>query len=435
MSKLSSTNGNGSLAVESGFLQRFVTRKRLTVLSTVGTQFAIFALHAVHSIILARMLGPAGRGEYGTVMFYSQTLLYAGMFGATFVIARRALTDDVANGRLARAALAVGLITGAVSFLMAWLGGRFGLPADRQNLLPYCLAVALMLPLEHMRLALLAVDHGANNFRRYNWNRLLAAFLFPVLLIALWGIGHASLQAVVAAVLLSAFLSLASLVVSYGGTMIGSRASVKVFPLLHESIPYGISYVAGQLLARVDILLAIWLMTLADQGLYAVAMAMVGLMQLVPNSIAIFSFNAGANRDQSNSSSVIGRYVQLVLAAQLASAAGFAIIMPYLVPFAFGDKFANATRMALILLPGIAIEGLGSVAESYARGMGYPLSTLWPKFIAAIMLVVIALVLHAAYPTLAVPIAASIAFFVHGVLTCILVSRLSASVPAKGKPS
>ena len=73
-----------------GWTARGLAWLQSAVALTVAAQLGIFGLQAIHSVILARILGPQGRGEYSTVVMFSQTLLYAGMLGGTFAIARRA---------------------------------------------------------------------------------------------------------------------------------------------------------------------------------------------------------------------------------------------------------------------------------------------------------------------------------------------------------
>lgn len=399
---------------------------RLSVALTVITQFAIFGLHAVHSILLARMLGPEGRGEYGTYMFYSQTLLYGGMLGSGFAIARRANARSDLRNDLVQTAIRVGLITGLGSMAIACLGGKFGLPPDKSHLIPYAYLVSLLLPLEHIRLSLLSVDHGASNYRRYNQNRMVAAISFPLLLIATWAIGLASLTSVAIVVVLSAFVSLIALLWSHRSRVIGLNAPSTLL-VLRESLPYGSTYLAGQLLGRTDVFLSIWLMTFEDQGRYAVAIAVVGLMQLAPNALSLFSFNFGAdNQQEINRSRLVFQAIR-VLALQSISALVFAIAIPFVVPFAFGNEYYDASWMSLILLPGLAVDGLANVAESYARGKGRPLLLLWPKLIASAVLISVALALQSKFSVLAVPIAASTAYVVNGLITCILVLRMTNS--------
>ena len=63
---------------------------RLKFVWTVGFAFAIVALQLGQGVLLARLLGPQGRGEYATAVLYVQMLLYIGLLGGLEVVCRYA---------------------------------------------------------------------------------------------------------------------------------------------------------------------------------------------------------------------------------------------------------------------------------------------------------------------------------------------------------
>ena len=61
------------------------------VIATFLTTLAIFGIYLVQGIIVARILLPEGRGEFGTAMFFPRDVfLYAGLFGGVEIVN----TDD-----------------------------------------------------------------------------------------------------------------------------------------------------------------------------------------------------------------------------------------------------------------------------------------------------------------------------------------------------
>ena len=97
---------------------------------SVGTSFAIFFLTVVQGVILARLLGPEGRGEYGTAVFYTQTLTYIGLLGTQLSIARRAAKGADQIEQLGRASLRLGMLTGLATMLVASILAVVALPAE-----------------------------------------------------------------------------------------------------------------------------------------------------------------------------------------------------------------------------------------------------------------------------------------------------------------
>ncbi|MEM0925298.1 MAG: hypothetical protein AAGJ83_04610, partial [Planctomycetota bacterium] len=113
-------------------------RRRLATqfVGSVGVAFAIVGLQMGQGILLARLLGPVGRGEYATAVFLVQMLLYVGLLGGLEVICRHAAQAEIQLAQLRRAALWLGLTTGAITTAAA-LGLSFvGIPAEKQYLIP-----------------------------------------------------------------------------------------------------------------------------------------------------------------------------------------------------------------------------------------------------------------------------------------------------------
>ena len=398
------------------------------VVGTVGSQVGVFGIHALHSIVLARMLGPTVRGEYATTVLYSQTLVYAGLLGTLFSIARRAAQEDTNRPMLASSSIRVGLITGISCIGVVSLLALFALPAEKSYLWVLCIFAAWQLPFEHARLALLAVDHGSGDFRRYNTNRLLTAAIFPVLLGICWLAGILTLNIVVVTVVLTSMLGLCQLLYAHREVRLSTPSDPPAPVLIKEGLPYASAYFAAQLLGRLDTLLMLWFMTFAAQGYYAVALAAAGLMHVVPNALALFAFNAGAKQQGPQSGKMLRNGLLAVLGIQILTAAAFAVILGPLLIFLFGSKFENSLPMTLALLPGLAIDGIGTVAEGYLRGRGRPLSTLRPRILSAAVLVLTAYLLSGYWHDLAIPLAASIAHAVSGIaITLVLIKDFYSS--------
>ena len=82
-------------------------RKHLSgpIVPTVATAFGMFAVFAVQGFILARMLGPQARGEYGTAVLFTQAILFIAVLGPSFSITRRAAREPDQCASLTRSAV------------------------------------------------------------------------------------------------------------------------------------------------------------------------------------------------------------------------------------------------------------------------------------------------------------------------------------------
>ena len=115
--------------------------RHATVLSTVGTSFAVLLLQTVQAMVLARMLGPGGRGEYASAILYTTLLTYIGLMGTHLAVARRAARHRGTFVELQRASLRTGLLTGTLTLAVVAALGWTALPATK-SFLPLCASPA-----------------------------------------------------------------------------------------------------------------------------------------------------------------------------------------------------------------------------------------------------------------------------------------------------
>lgn len=389
-------------------------RQRADAVFTVGASLAVFFMTAVQGVLLAHILGPEARGEYSAVAFYTQVLTYIGLLGALLAIARRAAQGVENYHELSRSSMRLGAATGVATVGAAMLLLFVGLPAEKRFLAPLGIVCALMLPCEHIRLALLAVDQGRGEFRRFNTLRLLAACMFPAALITAWLAGLDSLTPIVG---LTVVASAASLTLTL---LLGERFSWRgrVSPpprmLLKEGLPYAAALAVGDVFNRLDMLLILWLAQLKTQGFYAAAVPAANLLIVAPNALSIFSFNAGAKQTDRPDLRAMLRVGGGIAALQACSAFAFALVLEPLMLLVYGERFHGAVPLALALLPAYAINGCSQVAEGYLRGRGKPAAGVWARGAGAVAMALAVAVLHARWRALSVPMAASVGQAVAG---------------------
>ena len=349
-----------------------VAGKHLTrdVISTVVTSFVLFGLMTVQGVFLARMLGPEGRGQYATAVFYTQTLMYVGLLGTHHAAARWAARRQSDLAGLWRITFRLGLLTGVSTMAIVTLLALFALPTEKQSLAPLCMLCALFLPLEHIRLLWLSVDHGRGDFRRYNLSRLASGLAFPVLLGVAWVNGASS--ALIAGILFVA-APIAGLIYQRTSRPIvaeseTARRGPTVKRLLQRGKPYALAVLVSDLCDRIDIFLFLWFTSFVAQGYYAASVPAANLLLVVPIALSLFAFNAGARRERKSTPRSVLKTAAAILGVQLLAAVAFAIVLEPLMVLVFGESFRGAVPLTLNLLPAYAVAGCGRIAEAYLQG-------------------------------------------------------------------
>ena len=373
--------------------------------STVGFAFVIVALQLGQGILLARLLGPEGRGEYATAVLYVQLLLYIGLFGGLEVICRYAAGDSIHRDRLRRAALWLGITTGLVTSLVAVALSIFAMPADKRFLIPMAVLCSISIIGQHVMLIMTAVDRGSGEFGKYNIRRLIAAAAFPLLLLVAASVGQVDVMA--ASILFVAASAISMLACIVGLSKPFRGASHPTVPsLLRESRPYAFSMLVTDLFDRLDLVLVLWLVPLVDQGFYASMVPAVYPLTVIPNTLGLFLFNAGASKESSPTTRHVHRILGTSIAVQTVSTIVFMVLIGPLIVLLYGEKFEPAIIFALWLAPVSAIRGVLQGLDSYLKGRGKPLAPVRARAFAMLVMMVVTLVLFERFGAIAIAMAA-----------------------------
>lgn len=364
-----------------------VSRQVRSIAFTTFTTFAAFVIYLVQGILLARLLGPEGRGHFGTCLYFPRDLLlYAGLLGGIEILAARSARFAGRRSDLRRSAFWLGLSTGAGTALAAAVFATILLVVTGQSwLVPYAIVCCLFVPVEHIQLNVSAVDRGAGLFARYNINRLLFALCFPVLAAVAWWtnlaavIGLDWLWTITLVWLLSRVIGVIPVLVSrpldiagdldYPSPQ-GDTRSESVRELLREGRPYAISTFTTELFERLDILLVLLLCSMTEAGHYFVALPAAAIVTIIPNALGVYAFNYGASTSRKLSPANAVRSLLLLAGIQIITTLLYAAIVGQLVVIMFSERFANSVPIVYWLLPAFAIRGFLLAAEAWLKGRG-----------------------------------------------------------------
>ena len=380
-------------------------RKRQSFLWTVAVAFATVGLQMAQGILLARLLHREGRGEYATAVFWSHFLMFVGLFGGLEVICRYANDPQVDRIQLRRSAIWLGVVTGFVTMIVAMLGSIFLIPLDKQYMAGIGCLCCVSILAQNIILIMTGVDRGSGDFRLYNLRRIFAAAALPVLIVVCLPFIKMTSGVVILLYVIGSFATLLVYMQGIPQPWTGPVA-IPSNKLLKESRPYAFSMLAADLFDRLDLMLVLWLAPIALQGDYAAMVPVVYPLIVIPNTLGMFLFNAGAKSGSAPNVRAFLRTLFALVAVQTLTVVGFWIVARPFILLLYGDAFETAIPLAMWLAPASAIKGIVQGLESFLKGRGRPQASILCRVVAAATMFTITLLLFKQFDVVSVAMAA-----------------------------
>ncbi|MBI4473811.1 MAG: flippase [Acidobacteria bacterium] len=366
-------------AAESDFVRK--------VFETFMTRIGLIGIGLVTSIIVARILGPEGRGRYAVAAAVSSLIIQFGNLGLptsnTYSVSR--------DGKLLPALLGNAL---AVSFL---LGGFCALSAGMALFVfPNLVAISGSL----LILALIGVPFGLGqtlaqnlligiqDIRTYNKIELATAVFGAALLGILIVTGVVTVESVflvgILGVLLAFLWTFRRLY-----RLLDAPVCVS-FPLFRQNLRYGFKvYLAAFFafsLLRIDLLMVQRMRGAAEAGQYAISSSMADMLYLLPSVIGTVLFPKLSATSDSLMRWKMTRQVMFVIAGVMSVASGAALFFSTpLIRLMWGPAFLPAAMPFIILSVAMIFYGSNNALSNYLASEGLPWFAVYVWIIALVM--------------------------------------------------
>jgi O-antigen/teichoic acid export membrane protein len=348
---------------------------------------SILVTNMITGIIVARSLGPAGRGELAAILILMQTGSWIFSLGGIEAIAFHQARHPQHGARLMGSWLSLIVPLS----ILAIIAGELLLPTMFSAQTSEALHLAqLYMPLVFIPLTGIVFSGillGDRNFVAFNTTRLITPALAAIGYVILWPLG---LLTVEAALVVNAIALLAAAI--YAGVVCFKRHSLGPPQrwLLRKTIAYGAQShggsLAGFINARLDILIIPAFLVAAEVGLYSVATNVASIVATLTGTIAIFALPV-ATAESRHSARVVIRTMHAVFLIGSAFAVTLIIIAPLALRIFYGPEFVDAAPTLRILLPGEVLSATATVLISGLLAANRPLLTTMITLPAAIVTV------------------------------------------------
>ncbi len=367
-------------------------RKAWAYVSATATNFLCLLGGVVSGIISARLLGPEGRGELATILYYPGLLATAFSLSmpqalAYFILKEPARRDVVIAAGL-RLALAL-MVAGAISFALL---SPLSLPPHFRQIGSQVALACVVGSVTVLNVHLTTVHRGLHHFDLVNLVLLGSSFLYPVLLLLLWRIGCVSALAFALSSLLIQWLAVAVYLWRLGRSALSGAV---------EWVLYGKIFLQGCRLFMPVVILTVYTLsdrallirfgTAIDLGHYAVAYAVSFPVTMAAEAFAQLGFIEMAGLDGARAAGVLmARRFQMAQVVMLLAVAALLPASYFLVRYGFGPAFLPALRSTQVMIVAMALRGLSRTLEHSTRASNVVMPGIASSAVALFALVAMA---------------------------------------------
>ena len=365
---------------------------------TFATRLLMIFNSVAAGIIVAHWLGAKGVGQLAVINVAVATFVQLGSFGlpssTTYFIAqdqarfRAAAVNSIIFALGVGALLALGL-SAVASLRPDWFG--FVSPQ-----LIHIAAVSI--PFQLIALIGLNILLGLGKVREFNLLDLAGqsfVLINAVLVLLVLKQGLKTLVTLNTAASILVSIVLALLLVFSGKNLIQSKWRADM-ALLRRMIGYGlkfhVSILASAIIIRADLLVVNHFRGAAEAGVYSVASQFALLLMLLPGVIATMVFpRVAAEQDAGGETTcLVSRYTTFIMFLGCLAAVPLSLLLPLV----YGPAFSDATKLLLILLPGVYLIGIESVLAQHFNALGLPraIPLYWVATLVLNLMLVFALV-------------------------------------------
>lgn len=361
-----------------------------------GTSLTIQALNVLTGVVIARNLGPLGKGELAAIIIWPALVAVVVNLGLLDACAYYTARPGVSSSTVTRTTLILAGVLGAIGAFAGWWLVPLALGHDGSGVIRLSQMYLVWIPVNLLSLTTAASLQGTLSFVAYNACRLNVVAWTALGLVALAAAHRFSVQGALGVYIVANLLTLAlGIILAWKhGLLPGKFDPGLCRPLLSYGIKSHVGNFSSLANQRGDQLLISAFLPPFDLGIYTVAVSLSAAVNLIGTSIQTITLPFVSRiADGRERSLVLGRFVRLTLVGSAAAAFALGTLVPILIDRFFGPAFMPATIIARLLLLASVVLGTNLVIGAGLRALGMPLGAGAAETVAAVVTVASLLVL------------------------------------------
>jgi O-antigen/teichoic acid export membrane protein len=341
-----------------------------------SSKILLFWLNLAKSILIHRLLGPFGKGQFALITQIPKFLTTLGNLGigvsSVYYTGRKhdRLTDIVSTSLVVALVLGV-LFIGLLYIVYDYLPDSLIRDIRRDQILIASLIIPFSLIYIYNSSILLGSDRVKNvvSLTIFASLSLLLYFLFFNIILQRGVMGAVT-------ALIASTLTVAVLSIFYVGQQVKVRIKFNS-AYFKKSVLYGLKAHLGTcaqfLNYRVDIFFVQYYLGFTKLGYYTLAVAIAELLWELPHSMSTALFQRVSSVSKSESDRLTPKICRNTLFLMLLISGCVFLFSEFIIQVAYSSAFLPAAVALKILLPGIVVLSISKVLSSHLTGRGKPI--------------------------------------------------------------
>lgn len=346
----------------------------ITFLSSVIT----FVIGLGTSVILARFLGPGGRGTYALLLLVPSLLVTIGGLSIQAAIVYFSANRKYKLSHIASTSLVSGLGLGMILISIFWVVSKTTVVKaffESSSINPSHLwLMVFAIPLSLLYCFFTRMLLGREKIAKFNtigifWSVLYFGLIVIFLIVLRKGVQGAVLSYLLTVIGATALVIL--LVAQF------TKITFSISPaFLKESVRYGskvhLGVIAQFLNYRLDMLLIAHFLNATNVGYYAIAVGLAERLWMIPGSMGTVLFPRVSAIENTRANQLTPRVSRNTLFIAFILSLGLMVLAKPLIQLLFGERFLYSVKPLMILLPGIVAFSVCKVLANDLAGRGRP---------------------------------------------------------------
>ncbi len=391
-----------------------------TSIYTLITSIIKLIFGVLASILVARILGPEGKGMLTALLLLPGFLAYIAKSGLgtanVFFSAKKENIDEIAGNSL------IFILIVTPLFLIFFLPFRFWYVKTYLNgNISFMYLSLILFPIYLCIILFSNIIRGKKKFFSYNIIDGLRSLLkFILLFILIYILSQGVKGALKSHLFSESFIAILFII----SVLRISNWNIHInWNLLKKNLKYGIKSHIGDLLLMLNQRLDFWLVGyfLMDKGLglYSISVGIGELLWIIPYAINLPFFPLKAENKDINSAKIVrNSFIIMLFSAIILGISGW-----YLIPIFYGKAFIPSVVPFLILLPGLVFWGTARVIFMHFLGEGKPVFLIYFTAPTLIINILLDIWLIPLWHINGGAVASSVSYIIGGLITFIIFKK------------